>query len=107
MNARQLAKKYKKLTEINASKARVFDNMARQEAYMRMNQKVDIRPYKASFTTDFEEYGYIKHMLVKQISAMLLKEINVTEIDLGESKSKKYETLIYIGFEPAQDGDKN
>ena len=105
MNARQKAKKYKRLAEKNAAKAAAYDRQMLADAFRRANdpiRKYNIQPYRVCYMQSKEGLNYmpmeyIKGSMLEELKKFLSENMKINQTDLGFAI--RYEATIYIGFE--------
>lgn len=105
MNARQKAKKYKRIAEENAAKAAAYDRQMRADAFKRANdpiRKYNIQPYRVSYMQSKEALkvmpmDYIKFSMVENLIKFIKENMQINETDLGYGI--RYDVTIYLGFE--------
>ena len=105
MNARQKAKKYKRLAERNAAKAAAYDRQMRADAFRRVNdpiRKYNIQPYRVCYMRTKEELkimpmDYIKFSMLEDLIEFIKENMQINKTDLGIGV--KYDATIYLGFE--------
>lgn len=105
MNARQKAKKYKRLAEKNAAKAAAYDRQILADAFRRANdpiRKYNIQPYRVCYMQSKEGLNYapmeyIKSSMLKDLIKFLSENMKINQKDLGFGT--RYDATIYIGFE--------
>lgn len=105
MNARQKAKKYKRIAEENAAKAAAYDRQMRVDAFRRANdpiKKYNIQPYRVCYMQSKEALrvmpmDYIKISMLEDLIKFIKEKMQINEKDLGIGV--RYDTTIYLGFE--------
>lgn len=104
MNARQKAKKYKKLADINREKAQAYDRLMLVNAFensARLICTTEIKPYRCEYMLPISEAlldcrEMAEYKLCAEIVNLISTnmKIKVTDVEYG----KKYETKFYLGF---------
>lgn len=111
MNARQKAKKYKRIAEENAAKAAAYDRQMRVDAFMRANDPIkiyNIQPYRISYMQSKEALrvmpmDFIKSRMLEDLIKFIKENMQINEKDVGIGV--RYDATIYLGFEKGGDAN--
>ena len=102
MNLRQKAKKYKRVAEINSTKAQAYDRYMQAEAFKKSAEnRVQIMPYKCGYILPLSEALVDQRQVVAyKLTAGIVETIQENLI-IKETKvagGTRYETTVYLGF---------